>query len=101
MPLISTSLATVVPYFAAIRDRVSPLFTVYVPAAWVVGFVGLSAVPPDVPPSFRAIMSKSGVMKPRIYRPFTFMVRLPTLPPFMFPSVTTKVPPPTLVTMPM
>ena len=54
-----------------------------------------------VPPIFLAIAAKSGQINPRIYRPLMAMVRLPTLPPLMFPSVTTKDPAETLVTIPI
>ena len=61
------------------------------------------AVPPEVPPSFLAIAAKSGQINPRKYFPLMAMVRLPTFPPLMLPSVTTKVPAVlfTWVTMPI
>ena len=61
------------------------------------------AVPPEVPPSFLAMVAKSGQIKPRMYFPLMAMVRFPTLPPLMLPSVTTKVPAAlfTWVTMPI
>ena len=97
IPLISARASTVAPYFLAILPRVSPATTVWEVTAWGVawGAAGASAAL-----IFFAIAAKSGQINPRIYFPFTAMVRLPTLPPDILPSVTVNFPPPVAVTIP-